>query len=157
VPPPEAQWQFQENAPRHGIVCHNDLAPVNTIYVDAVPRAFIDWEFAAPAPPQWDLAGAAWSYVPLYDDQFCQRYGYSTAPRGPRLRLLCDAYGLTERAGFIDLIRSRELALYETVRLTAEAGDPRSLAVWRETRGQQWLDAVAYLDRERDAWASYLD
>jgi phosphotransferase family enzyme len=157
VPPADAKWQFQGNAPRRGIVCHNDLAPVNTIYVDDEPRAFIDWEFAAPAPAEWDLACAAWSYIPLYDDEFCRQYGYSTAPRGPRLRLLCDAYGLTERAGFIDVIRDRELALYDMVRSGAQTGDPRYLPVWRETRGQRWLDAVAYLDRERDTWTRYLE
>jgi len=157
VAPPDAQWQFQETAPRQGIVCHNDLAPVNTVYVDGLPIAFIDWEFAAPAPPEWDLACAAWSYVPLYDDQFCHRYGYSTAPRGPRLRILCDAYGLADRTGFIDLIRSREMAQYDMVRLSARAGDPRFLKAWQETRGQRWLDAVAYLDQERDAWARCLE
>jgi aminoglycoside phosphotransferase (APT) family kinase protein len=157
VPPPGAQWRFQADAPREGIVCHNDLAPVNTIYRDGEPRAFIDWEYAAPAPPAWDLACAAWSYIPLYDDDWCQHYGYPTALRGPRLRLLCDAYGLTERAGFIDLIRARQMALYNMVRLGAEAGEPRSLGVWQQTRGRQWLDAVAYLDRERDHWSACLE
>ena len=109
------------------------------------------------APPEWDLACAAWSYIPLYDDEYCRRYGYSTAPRGPRLRLFCDAYGLTERAGFIDLIRARELALYDMVRLSAAAGDPRYLPVWQQSQGQRWLDAVAYLDRERDTWTRYLE
>lgn len=155
VPPLDARWQFQTGAPREGIVCHNDLAPVNTIYVDGEPCAFIDWEYAAPASPAWDLACAAWSYIPLYDDEWCHRYQYSTAPRGPRLRLLCDAYGLAddERVGFIDLIRARQMALYDTVR---QAADPRAKAVWERTRGRQWLDAVAYLDRERDLWQAYL-
>ncbi|MEP6665725.1 MAG: hypothetical protein ABJA81_04690 [Nocardioidaceae bacterium] len=31
VPPAQAQWRFLVDAPRQGIVCHNDLAPVNTI------------------------------------------------------------------------------------------------------------------------------
>ncbi|MGE5830866.1 MAG: phosphotransferase, partial [Micromonosporaceae bacterium] len=86
VAPADATWQFLPNAPRGGIVCHNDLAPVNTLYVDGRPRAFIDWDFAAPAPPEWDLACAAWSFVPLYDDDYCRRYAYPAAPRGPRLR-----------------------------------------------------------------------
>jgi aminoglycoside phosphotransferase (APT) family kinase protein len=157
VVPSDAAWQFQPNAPRNGIVCHNDLAPVNTVYVDNRPRAFIDWDFAAPARPEWDLACAAWSFVPLYDDGYCRRHGYSAAPRGPRLRLLCDAYGLTDRAGFIDLIRARELALYDLVRLGAAAGDPHYTTVWRDTAGQRWLDSINYLDRERDEWTRHLE
>lgn len=157
VPPADANWQFQGRAPRVGIVCHNDLAPVNTVYVDGQPQAFVDWDFAAPAPPEWDLACAAWSFVPLYDDEFCLRYGYPTHARGPRLRLLCDAYGLADRVGFVDLIRARELALYDLVRMSAQAGEPRYARIWQETRGQRWLDAVTYLDRERDAWSRHLD
>lgn len=157
VAPPDAQWQFQGDAPRTGIVCHNDLAPVNTVYVDNRPRAFIDWDFAAPAPPEWDLACAAWSFVPLYDDDFCRQYGYPDSARGPRLRLLCDGYGLTDRAGFIDLIRARQRALYDMVRLRAQAGIAHYVGIWRDTSGQRWLDAISYLDRERDEWARHLE
>jgi aminoglycoside phosphotransferase (APT) family kinase protein len=78
-------------------VCHNDLAPVTTIYFDHRPIAFIDWDFAAPAPSLWDVAYAAWSFVLLSSDEFCRRYGYSTDARGPRLRAFCDAYGMDER------------------------------------------------------------
>lgn len=156
VPPADARWQFQADAPRDGIVCHNDLAPVNTIFVDDQPAAFIDWDYAAPAPPAWELACAAWSFVPLDDDAFCRRYEYPVASRGPRLRLLLDAYGLEDRSGFLDLVRQRELALYDMVRLRAGAGEPGFVQVWRETRGQRWLKAVAYLDRERDEWERYL-
>jgi aminoglycoside phosphotransferase (APT) family kinase protein len=157
VAPPDAQWQFQGDAPRSGIVCHNDLAPVNTLYVNDRPRAFIDWDFAAPAPPEWDLACAAWSFVPLYDDDFCRRYGYPATPRGPRLRRLCDAYGLANRAGFIDLIRARELALYDMVRMGAADGVAHYVRIWRETSGQRWLDAINYLDCEREEWARHLE
>jgi Phosphotransferase enzyme family len=94
VPPADAGWQFLVGAHREGPVCHNDLAPVNTIYRFGRPRAFIDWDYAAPAPPLWDVACAAWSFVPLADDNFCHRHGYPVAPSGRRLRLFCDAYGL---------------------------------------------------------------
>jgi Phosphotransferase enzyme family len=78
-------------------VCHNDLAPVTTIYFDHRSIAFLDWDFAAPAPSLWDVAYAAWSFVLLSSDEFCRRYGYSTDARGPRLRAFCDAYGMDER------------------------------------------------------------
>jgi aminoglycoside phosphotransferase (APT) family kinase protein len=157
VPPAGARWRFQGDAPREGIVCHNDIAPVNTIFAAGRPRAFIDWEYAAPAPPAWDLACAAWSFVPLNDDGFCRRYGYPVADRGPRLRILCDAYGLDDRTGFLDLVRARQHALLDMVRRGAEAGDPALAAVWRDTGGRPWLDAIDHLDRERDGWQRYLE
>src|SRR5262245_66050610 len=66
VPPPDARWQFMVGAPNEGTaICHNDLSPDNTIYEPAsTPRAFIDWDLAAPAPPLWDLAWAAYRFVP---------------------------------------------------------------------------------------------
>jgi Phosphotransferase enzyme family len=71
VAPAGARWQFMVGAPREGdVICHNDLAPDNTIYEQGgLPRAFIDWDLAAPAPPLWDFASAAYRFVPLYDDR----------------------------------------------------------------------------------------
>ncbi len=157
-PPVDAQWQFLDGAPRDGIVCHNDLAPVNAIYRTDRPVAFIDWDYAAPASPTWDLACAAWSFVPLADDEFCHRYGYPAERRGSRLRVFCDAYGLDgdDRAGFLDVVRARELAMYETVRRGAERGHPTYSQVWQQTKGQRWLDAVAFLDERRDEWQQHL-
>jgi hypothetical protein len=158
VPPVGAEWQFLVGAPRVGIVCHNDLAPVNTIYRGGRPRAFIDWDYAAPAPARWDLACAASSFVPLADDDFCRRYCYPLADRGRRLRLVCDVYGLDAdgRATFLDVVRARELASYETLRRQATAGDPLAGRVWAETRGERFLRAVEYLDERRAGWQEHL-
>ena len=152
VPPARARWQFMAGAPREGIVCHNDLGPVNTIYREGRPVALIDWDFAAPCPPAWDLAYAAWRYVPLYPDEDCERMGYPILPRGPRLRLFLDAYGLEERAGFLELIRARQQSLYDTVRLGAEAGDEEYARIWAETRGEQWRRSMRYLDMQGTEW-----
>jgi aminoglycoside phosphotransferase (APT) family kinase protein len=118
-------------------VCHNDLAPVTTIYFDHRPIAFIDWDFAAPAPSLWDVARAAWSFVPLSSDEFCRRYGYSTDARGPRLRAFCDAYGLDERdrGRLLDTVRARQESIFETVRRGAEAGDRQCAAAWAPSGG----------------------
>jgi len=158
-PPADAQWRFLADAPTTGIVCHNDLAPVNTIYVDHWPIAFIDWDFAAPAPPLWDVACAAWSFLPLSSDEFCRRYGYSTDARGPRLRAFCDAYGLDERGRgrLLDTVRARQESIFETVRRGAEAGDRHYAAVWAQSGGRRWRDDIAYLDVHRDEWQQHLD
>jgi len=157
VPPLGATWRFMAGAPREGIICHNDLGPVNTVYREDRPVAFIDWEFAAPAPPAWDLAYAAWRFVPLYPDEDCTRMGYPLVPRGPRLRLFCDAYGLEERGDFLDLVLARQQALMDTVRLAAESGDATFLTLWRETRGEQWQRSMQYLEQNRAEWQRCLD
>lgn len=105
VPPQGGAWRFQAGAPRGGIGCRNDLAPYNTVYRDGRPHAFVDWDLAAPAPAAWDVAGAAYRFVPLHDDEQCRTLGMPAQPRAARLRLFCDAYGLEERKDFVALLR----------------------------------------------------
>ncbi|MBO1413660.1 phosphotransferase [Streptomyces sp. FH025] len=103
------------------VVCHNDIAPRNTVFAGGLPVAFIDWEAAGRELPEWDLAQAAWQFAPLTDERGCAALGWRTPPeRGHRFRLLVDGYGLAperraDLAGFaaarirftLDLIRRR--------------------------------------------------
>ena len=90
------------------MICHNDLSPDNTVYEPAkTASAFIDWDLAAPASPVWDLAWAAYRFVPLYDAQTCKRLGYPPGRQAERLRLLCDAYGLNERDELLPTVSVR--------------------------------------------------
>jgi hypothetical protein len=104
--PIDAPWQFMVGAPRAGsVVCHNDLSPDNTVYEPAgVPRAFIDWDLAAPAPPVWDVAWAAYRFVPLYDAETCELLGYPTGRQAERLRIFFDAYGLSDREALLSTV-----------------------------------------------------
>ncbi len=73
------------------VVCHNDLAPKNTVYaVDGTawrPTAFIDWDIAAPGERVHDLAHVCWQYLDLGP-------GITDVPEAARrIRLICDAYG----------------------------------------------------------------
>ena len=124
VPPADARWQRLPGAPQGDeVICHNDLAPYNTVYEQGRPVALIDWDFAAPGPRVWDLAHAAWRYIPLGCgtplDDACRR-----------LRLLCDAYGLRQRGGFVEVIAHRQQVLHDTIREFAARGVPGFAAMW---------------------------
>ena len=150
---PGARWQLMVGAPRGGeVICHNDLSPHNSVVGADGPRAFLDWDLAAPGSRAWDLAYALWRFVPLYADDDCQRLGFAVRPRGPRIRLFCDAYGLDERRGLMGVVRDRQLSLYRTARDWGTAGLEGWADVWRDTRGEQWLRSVRYLDANRDTW-----
>ena len=51
------------------VVCHNDLAPNNTVYSPdgsgLCPVAFIDWDLAAPGRRIHDVAHVCWQYLGL--------------------------------------------------------------------------------------------
>jgi len=95
--PTGLRWHHQTRAGERTIVCHNDIAPKNTVFRGGRPVAFLDWDLASPGPPAWDLAHAAWQFVPLSDDPGCAGHGWPVPPdRASRLRVLCDGYGLPE-------------------------------------------------------------
>ena len=51
TPPAGAAWQQTAAFPGGGqVICHNDLAPWNTVFTGGQPVAFIDWDLAAPRP-----------------------------------------------------------------------------------------------------------
>ncbi len=80
------------------VVCHNDLAPKNTVYTAWRPTAFIDWDLAAPGERIHDLAHVCWQYLDLGPGVTDVR---DTARR---IRLICDAYGLDGRDGLLDTV-----------------------------------------------------
>jgi aminoglycoside phosphotransferase (APT) family kinase protein len=64
--------------------------------------AFIDWDFAAPCEPDWDLAFVAFSWVPLHARDVVAAEGFADfASRPRRLRLLLDAYGYRDSSAHI--------------------------------------------------------
>jgi aminoglycoside phosphotransferase (APT) family kinase protein len=154
VAPADAHWQFMVGAPREGaVVCHNDLSPDNTVYEPAgVPSVFIDWDLAAPAPPLWDMAWAAYRFVPLYDDETCKRLGFPVGRQAERLRILSDAYGLDERQALLPTVCARIQVLYDTARTWGEAGRPGWRDVWTSTHGEQWLHGLHHVKAMRTAW-----
>lgn len=89
------------------IVAHNDLGTWNLIYRDGLAVAIIDWDFAAPASRLWDLASAAWCSTPMYPDDLILRLGYDPSERPNRFGIICDTYGVDDRARFLEVIRVR--------------------------------------------------
>jgi hypothetical protein len=126
-PPSGVGWYYESLPGKRTVVCHNDLSPRNTVFREGRPVAFLDWDLAAPAPSVWDLAQAAWQFLPLSDDRGCARHGWVKPPdRARRLRIFCDGYGLPreDRVGFSGVVAERMAA---TASRVSSASPPRAL------------------------------
>lgn len=112
VPPAEAEWDTHVAGATEGeIVGHLDLFWTNVIFRDGMPFALIDWELAAPTTRVLDVALAATYWAGIRADEQLVPWGVPLDRRAERLRILCDAYGLTtvQRAVLLDeLVAQRE-------------------------------------------------
>jgi aminoglycoside phosphotransferase (APT) family kinase protein len=152
-PPEDAAWQRLVGTPEAAeVVCHNDLSPANLVWSDGCPRAFVDWDLAAPGPRSWDVAYALYRFVPFYRDEDCRRLGIPIRPRAPRVAAVCGAYGIDATTELLDVVERRIRALYDTARVRGEAGVPGWSDVWRQTRGEQWLRSLGFVQEHRNEW-----
>jgi hypothetical protein len=135
------------------VVCHNDVCPENVVFRDGIAVALLDFEFAAPGRPMYDLAHLARLCVPVEDDIDQARLGWRPADRPARLRLVADAYGL-EREGRAELLPAIDdalMTLEAAVRRRVEAGDPDAVDLWNRTGGRERYD------RRRRWWLGHRD
>ena len=104
------------------VVCHNDLSPRNTVYRDLgggwTPVALIDWDLAAPGERIHDVAHLCWQYLNLGPEVT------NTTQTAGRLGLICDAYGLTDRADLLDTILWWQDRCWRGIEAGAVAGEP---------------------------------
>jgi hypothetical protein len=135
------------------LVCHNDVEPSNVVFRDGIAIALLDFEFAAPGRPVYDVAQLARLCVPIDDDFDQARLGWRPADRPSRLRLVADAYGL-DRDGRAELLTAMDDAIDRieaAVRRSVDDGDPNSVALWNRTGGG------ARFDRRRRWWEDHHD
>ena len=121
------------------VVCHNDVCLENVVFHDGVAVALLDFEFAAPGRPVFDLAQLARLCVPIENDFDQARLGWRPADRPARLRLVADAYGL-DQVGRQELLAAIDTALArgeDFVRRRVEAGDPNFIDMWDQTDGAE--------------------
>ena len=130
------------------VVCHNDVCLENVVFRDGVAVGLLDFDFAAPGRPVYDLAQFARMCVPI-DDDTRVRFGWSDADLPGRLRLVADAYGLDaeERAVLVEMLTATIDAGGAFLLRQVEAGHPEFIEMWESTGG------MARFDR-RSAWWS---
>lgn len=144
-------WSDEMADPEGGsVICHNDVCLENVVFRDGVAVALIDFDFAAPGRRTFDLAAFARMCVPIDDDVSSTRLGWRPSDRPLRLRLVCDAYGLTDedRPGVLHSLDESIARGGEFVRRRMQAGEPGFVKMWEEMGG------MARFDRRRRWWST---
>jgi hypothetical protein len=130
TPPPDAVWQFGARQPAE-VICHGDYAPHNLIFQGQQIVGMIDFDTAGPGPRSWDVAYAAYRFVPLTHPG--NPSGTTTlAEQQRRLRLLIDAYELPapDRAHLVATVRERLVVMADLIRSRAAAVTVSSPNTW---------------------------
>jgi len=135
------------------LVCHNDVELSNVVFRNGFAVALLDFEFAAPGRPVYDLAQLARLCVPIEHDFDQVRLGWRPADRPTRLRLIADAYGL-DREGRAELLTAMNDAIDRieaAVRRGLDTGDPNAVATLQRTGG------IEKYERRRRWWTDHHD
>jgi Ser/Thr protein kinase RdoA (MazF antagonist) len=88
-----AQWRQPVREPQE-VICHNDVAPYNMVFLDGCLTGLIDFDMASPGPRLWDLAYLAYWMVPLTSATNPDDGPLDEAARRERLDTLLEAYGM---------------------------------------------------------------
>lgn len=140
------------------VICHNDVCPENVVYRQGIAVALLDFDFAAPGRPLYDLAQLAKMCVPLDTPEDAARWGRGSLDPFGRLRIVADAYGLPPgRAAFLQVLEesmavggrflARRLAEGNEafIAMAEQMGGPARFErrqAWFETNGSRFLDAL---------------
>ena len=130
------------------MVCHNDVCLENVVFRDGQAIGLIDFDFAAPGRPTYDLAAFARMCVPIDDDRSAERLGWGPADRPGRLRLVAAAYGLGE-SGRRQLLEHLDRSMESGgsfVQRRVEAGDPNFI------RMLEGMGGMERYERRRGWW-----
>jgi hypothetical protein len=154
-------WRYQVGAPRTGdVVCHNDFAPYNMLFRSGDPVGVIDWDFAAPAPREWDVAHALWRFIPLYPPARWWMGELSDFPPAlsvRRMRVLCRGYDIAPTQHLLDVVEERQRVVFQTIKTLAKAGDRAFADLWNGAEAEDGFEELAWFRTVKSKLAADLD
>jgi Ser/Thr protein kinase RdoA (MazF antagonist) len=156
--PNDAAWQFvYPDATRHEVICHNDFAPYNLVFVAERPSAMIDFDTAGPGPRIWDIAYAVYWFVPLYPHDLPYARGLNDLTQANRrMQLFCTAYGIRYTPELLDTVERRLDALCTHLSTRAAQVERVYQKMVEEGHLAGYQQAIRTLRQHRAALEQYL-
>jgi hypothetical protein len=152
VPPPGARWKpwwMHDLAGDDPVIGHCDLGPWNIVGPPGTPAAFIDWEYAGPVDPLWELAEVVWLNAQLHDDDIAALNDLPDAATRSRMaRAIVDGYELprADRDDFPDRLIAvaahsarAEAVVHRVTPETTPGAYPLLWAIAWRARSASWL------------------
>jgi Ser/Thr protein kinase RdoA (MazF antagonist) len=139
--PQDAVWATGLADPQGGaVVCHNDVCIENVIMSSRRVAGLLDFDFAAPGRPVWDVAMTARYWVPLRDPTSAAKTKREHLNPFARVRMLLDAYGADDeiRRDFTAVLLEIEEVALRFVLERVEQGIPAFVEMWDDLGGQEW-------------------
>jgi thiamine kinase-like enzyme len=140
VPVTTAAWSDELADPCGGtMICHNDVCLENVVFRGGGAVALLDFDFAAPGRPLFDVAAFARMCVPIDDDVNAHRLGFGELDRPARLRLVADTYGLDAqgRHSLVELLDQPMESGGSFIQRRVEAGDLNFIRMLDEMGGME--------------------
>lgn len=133
-------------------VCHNDLCLENVVVRDGRAVGFIDFDFADPVDPVWDIAIALRHWVPMWDPLDLGEH-HAPLDKVERCRYFFDAHRLhrRERIRTVDALLAFSDRALTFVRTQAESGHTGHRAQWDAGYESKNRRAHAWVAANRDA------
>ncbi len=147
----EATWNCELADPAGGaLICHNDVCIENIVFRDGVAVALLDFDFAGPGRPLYDLAVMSRLCVPLDTPEDAAVWGWGSLDPFPRLQIVADGYGLPPgREELVRVIEQGMATVGQFVRRRVERGEGAFVEMWERMGGQ------ARYDRRRNWFAQH--
>jgi hypothetical protein len=160
LPVGDGPWSDELADPAGGpMVCHNDVCLENVVFRDGRAVGLLDFDFAAPGRPIFDLAAFARMCVPIDDDLSASRLGFGLLDRPNRLRLVADTYGLDSK-GRSELVQHLDRPMRgggAFVQRRVAAGDPNLIRMLKEMGGMERYDRrLRWWEENRDSFVRAL-
>jgi aminoglycoside phosphotransferase (APT) family kinase protein len=145
------EYADPEGAGRGTVLCHGDPSQENTVFRDGAAVALIDFDFAAPGRPIWDLAMAAWYWVPMIEAE-------DGVEAARRLRILADGYGLDDEGRNVlpGVIAQATTSQHEFVDRRVAAGDPVFTRIDADLDPERWAKTRAWQAEHRELFLKAL-
>ncbi|MDJ0953203.1 MAG: phosphotransferase, partial [Acidimicrobiia bacterium] len=121
------------------VICHNDVCIENVVFSDETVVGLLDFDFAAPGRPVWDLAMTARYWVPLQDPISAAATGRDHLDPFRRVRVMADAYGADDeiRETFTTVLMEIEEVALRFVTQRVDQGIEAFISMWNDLGGHE--------------------